>query len=99
MAHLHNLGRLGPITQNNPHTGTVELVNRVEYTGGAPGRVIPDATNGLTSPQEVTRAVHQCKLFQGVMDMRTKLLDSYFILIFILALPHFLTYIQLLCTL
>ena len=38
-------------------------------------------------------------LFNGVADTRTKLFNSYFSLVFILVLCHFLTYIQLLCTL
>ena len=42
---------------------------------------------------------HKQELLNGVADMRTKLLDSYFFLIFILVLLHFLTYIQFLCTL
>ena len=41
-AHLHNVGRLGPIAQNNPHAGGVEPVDRVEDTGGIPGNINPD---------------------------------------------------------
>ena len=42
---------------------------------------------------------HHQELLNGVADTRTKLLESYFFLIYILILLHFLTYIQFLCTL
>ena len=46
-----------------------------------------------------TTAEHRQNLLDGVADMRTKLLDSYFFLIFIQTLLIFLTYIQFLSAL
>ena len=37
-------------------------------------------------------AHHQKELFQGITDTRTKLLNSYFVLVLVIALLHFLTY-------
>ena len=42
---------------------------------------------------------HKQELLNGVADMRTKLLNSYFFLMYILVLLHFLTYIWFLCNL
>ena len=45
------------------------------------------------------RAEHRQNLLDGVADTRTKLLDCFFFLIYILLLLHFLTYIRFLCAL
>ena len=45
------------------------------------------------------RAEHRQNLLDGVVDTRTKLLDCFFFLIYILLLLHFLTYICFLCAL
>ena len=42
---------------------------------------------------------HKQELLNRVVDTRTKLLNPYFFLIFIIVLLHFLTYIQFLCNL
>ena len=52
----------------------------------------------LTSNLETLDIRHCQELLHGVADTRNKLLDSYCFLVFILALLHFLTYIQFLCT-
>ena len=55
---------------------------------------IPGATPAQNNTQRVDPFDrHKQELLNGVVDMRTKLLDSYFFLIFILVLLHFLTYI------
>ena len=43
------------------------------------------------------RAKHRQNLLDGVADTRTKLLDCFFFLIYILLLLHLLTYIRFLC--
>ena len=61
---------------------------------------IPGATPAQNNVQKVDPLDrHKQELLNRVADMRTKLLDSYFFLIFILVLLHFLTYIQILCNL
>ena len=53
----------------------------------------------LTTARVDNRAEHRQNLLDGVADTRTKLLDCFFFLIYILLLLHFLTYIHFLCTL
>ena len=56
-------------------------------------------TPTLPPAQVDNRAEHRQNLLDGVANMRTKLLDCFFFLIYILLLLHFLTYIHFLCTL
>ena len=54
----------------------------------------------MPPPAQVdNRAEHRQNLLDGVVDTRTKLLDCFFFLIYILLLLHFLTYIRFLCAL
>ena len=76
--------------------GRVEPVVGVKNRGGVPGMVILEVTLRSAIPSEAMREAHQQEPYQGVVDTRTKLLDSFIILIFILALLHFLMYIQFL---
>ena len=76
--------------QQHPHKGRVGQVDWVP----APGALDPRPL-GLV----VERVCQQKELFQGVTETRSKLLDSYFVLVSIIALLHFLTYIQFLCSL
>ena len=49
----------------------------------------------MTPPAQVNnRAEHRQNLLDGVADTRTKLLDCFFLLVYILLLLHFLTYIR-----
>ena len=92
---LRELGRLrqkrGPLDaqpQHHPHKGRVGPVDRVETPGIIPGAFDPRPL-GL-----VAKWVHQQKeLFQGVTETRSKLLNSYFVLILVITLLHFLMYI------
>ena len=90
--------RLDTSTPLNTNTRGVGTVVGVKNNGGLPGRVIQGTpTQPITQNRSVEE--HSCELYQGVVDTRTQLLDSFFILIFILTLLHFLTYIWFLCTL
>ena len=77
---------------------------RVTVTPGLPPRVnlardeCPRVPT-LPPAQVDNRAEHRQNLLDGVADMRTKLLDCFFFLIYILLLLHFLTYIHFLCAL
>ena len=63
-------------------------MDQIPTPGNVPGALDPGLL-GL-----VVEQVHQQKeLFQGVTEMRSKLLNSYFVLISIITLLHFLTYI------
>ena len=87
--------RLDTGTPLNTNTRGVGSVVGVKNNGGIPGRGTP--TQPITQNRLVEE--HSRELYQGVVDTRTQLLDSFFILIFILTLLHFLTYIWFLCTL
>ena len=61
---------------------------------------VPGATPAQNQNQRVDLVdQHKQELLNGIVDTRTKLLDSYFFLIYFLILLHFLTYIQFLCAL
>ena len=75
-------------------TVTLELPPRVNLARDEHPRVIT-----VPTAQVDNRADHRQNLLDGVADMRTKLLDCFFFLIYILLLLHFLAYICFLCTL
>ena len=77
---------------HHPDGGRVEPVDQIQDPGRIPGELDP---LGIVAQW----ACYQKELFQGVMDTRTKLQDSYFVLVSAIALLHFLTYIHFLCLL
>ena len=87
-------GPLDAQPQHHPHEGEVGPVDQVVTPGNVPGAFDPRPL-GLVAKW----VCQQKELFQGVTEMRSKLLDSYFVLVLVIALLHFLTYIQLLCLL
>ena len=94
--HLHRMHGVDAIAQNNPNSTRVGTVAGVENKGSIPGTVNPVTP---LRPARATQEDHQHDTLFGVLDMRTKLLESYFFLIFILTLLHFLMYIRFLCAL
>ena len=64
-------------------------------TQGAPApQHVPGAFPAQNTAQMVDAVdQHKQELLNGIVAMRTKLLDSYFALIFILIILHLLTYI------
>ena len=93
------------------HLGTIieETFREITDTGVTVTPELPPRVNlaqeehprALAPPpaQVDNRAEHQQNLLDGVVDTRTKLLNCFFFLIYILLLLHFLTYICFLCAL
>ena len=75
-------------------TVTLELPPRVNLARDERPRVI-----AVPTAQVDNRTDHRQNLLDRVADTRTKLLDCFFFLIYILLLLHFLAYIRFLCAL
>ena len=89
LAHQRNDGRnMAPGDQQNPNAGGVEPLDWNEAPGHFPGKPQPDPLR-----VNAEQVCHNKILFQGVVETRSALLDSYFLLISIIALLHLLAYI------
>ena len=86
--------RILPSDTNSEEQSSESMSDRLERHNC--GRNVPTEDN--TRVRVTLESEHQQNLLNRVADMRTKLPNSYFFLIFILALLHFLTYIHFLCT-
>ena len=91
-------GNRGGIQREND-TGATVAPQNTSRANTAPQHIPGTFPAPQSNTADLGEQRHQQELLNRVVDMKTKLLESYFFLIYIFILLHFLTYIQFLCRL